>query len=317
MQTGEKNPKLHLALGFDENFIVPIYALFTSIFYNNRKNYIVFHVIATGLTIQQQDELRSYCEVNNSEIIFYQIDEDYVKSLVYIPDETHFTIATYYRLFFHMMLPPEVEKLLYIDSDTIVLGDLATLFNIDIGTAPIGAVPDSYPQIRYDLGMSKREDYFNAGVLLINIPTWKLHKVTENAIDFIAKFPEKIKYVDQDALNATLINKWYRLDKKYNLTWFDVSLQVPKNELVKDKVIIHYTTAQKPWNCLTRNKLRSYYHKYLKLSPKKHEAKYVDFSWTPEVLRVFLRLRIKELYFDYKIDKALPIKGWINAKLDY
>jgi lipopolysaccharide biosynthesis glycosyltransferase len=153
----------------------------------------------------------------------------------------------------------------------------------------------------------------NAGILLIDTKNWKEQKVTERALQFILDYPDKIQYVDQDALNATLIDEWFKIDKRYNLSYLYVSLQVPGKELIKDAVIVHYTTSLKPWHCLARNKLRYLYHHYLKLSPRSNERKYIDFKWTPGIVRTFIRMRIKEFYFDKEIYKIFPIKSWINA----
>jgi lipopolysaccharide biosynthesis glycosyltransferase len=306
---------LHIALGFDENYIVPIYALLTSIFYNNRDSAIIFHVIATGLNEIEKDDIKEYVRKNNAEIFYYSVNEEEVRKSVYIPANTHFTIATYYRLFFPSLMTGNVQKLLYIDSDTIVTGNLKELYNIDIGNAPIGAATDSGPHPGEALGIKGKENYFNAGVLLINIKNWREQMVTENALKFLAQYPEKIKYVDQDALNATLIDRWFRIDNKYNVTWFDVSLQVPKKELIKDTIIIHYTTPNKPWHCLARNKLRTLYHHYLKLSPKRGERRYTDFEF--KNIYVFLRIRIKEFYFDHQINRIIPIKKWMEPSEVY
>nr|MBA2761518.1 glycosyltransferase family 8 protein [Segetibacter sp.] len=240
-------------------------------------------------------------------------NEDEVRKSVIVPPDSQFTIATYYRLYFHALIPEGIDKLLYIDTDTIVIGDLKELYNIDIGNAPIAAVADPVPELRSDLGLYKEGQYFNAGVLLIDIKNWREQKVTENALQFILDHPEKIQYVDQDALNATLIDKWFRIDKKYNLSYLYVSLQVPAKALIKDAVIIHYTTSLKPWHCLAKNKLRYLYQRYLKMSPKSNEKKYIDFKWTLPIVRTFVRMRIKEFYFNKEIYKIFPIKGWINA----
>jgi lipopolysaccharide biosynthesis glycosyltransferase len=309
---------LHIALGFDENYIVPIYALFTSIFINNRTNAIIFHVIVTGISQLEKDKLIDYVKQNKADILFYEINEDEVKKVVYIPDGTHFTIATYYRLFLPALLPPEITKLLYIDADTVVIGNLQPLYDVDLGGVPLAAAVDTFPSlVREDLGINEENSIFNAGVLLIDTKNWLNQKVTENAIDFILKFPEKIKYVDQDALNATLINKWYKLDSKYNFLSFEVILQKPSKHLVRDKVIIHYNTPQKPWHCLAPNKLRYLYHFYLRKSPKSQEKKYTDFKWTIKNVWIFMRMRIKEYYFDHEIDKIFPIKSWRDAKQYY
>lgn len=303
---------MHIGLAFDNNYVVPVYALLASIFHHNISADIVFHVIATGLENLERFNLEKYITDSESQVFFYEIDEDLVKSKTVIPAIGHFTIAVYYRLFFPSVIDQKIKRLLYLDTDIIVHGSLKNLFHIDIGGAPLGAVPDSSPFIREDLGIKEQGQYFNSGVLLINTQQWREQQVTENALKFVLANPKKVKWVDQDALNATLIGRWFRLDNKYNFTLFDVKLQVPTKELIKDKVIIHYTSSNKPWHFLTRNKLRYLYFFHLKRSPKSGEKKYVDFKWDLKKVYIFLRIRLKEFYFDNSIDKFLPVKKWMD-----
>lgn len=307
--------KLHIALAFDESYITQVYALINSIFYNNRDNFLVFHVIATGINDAEKKGLQKFIIANNSEIYFYNIDEEHLGNHLYTSDA--YSIATYYRLFFPSLLPSYINKVLYLDSDIIVIGDLKELYNIDTGNLPIAVASDPCLDVRHELNIHSSEEYFNAGVMLINIKTWIDQEVTENAVKYLIDNPEKIKLVDQDALNATLIGKWYKIDRRFNFTWLHEYLQTPTKILLKDVVIIHYITPKKPWHFLTRNKFRYLYHYYLKKSPKAYEKKYVDFKWSLKNAYVFLRIRFKEFYFDNKINKIIPVKKWMRYSQEY
>ncbi|MFY7944385.1 MAG: glycosyltransferase family 8 protein, partial [Crocinitomicaceae bacterium] len=100
--------------------------------------------------------------------------------------------------------------------------------------------------------------YFNSGVMLINLRKWREENIESKFLEFINEKPEKIKYWDQDVLNFCLKNKWLRLPQKYNLTHFffypDVyppayfgMKQDEFEKSVKDPIIIHFTSHQKPW----------------------------------------------------------------------
>lgn len=311
MPNHNSNNKIHIALALDKNYAVHVYALLASIFDNNKKNEIVFHVIATGVSKLEKEKLKEYILGEESDIIFYEINEEELRKKFYI--HSHYSIATYYRLFFASLIAPEIERLLYIDCDTIVIGDLNELYNVEMGNAPLAAVPDPILIVRHELGIHSLQDYFNAGVMVMHAPNWREQHVSENAINFLQTNPEKTTMLlEQDALNATLIGKWLRIDRKYNFTWLAEYLQVPTQELLKDVVIVHYITDKKPWYFLTRNKFRYLYHYYLKKSPKANEKKYVDFKWGLKNTWVFIRIRIKELYFDKKIDKILPVRKWME-----
>ena len=290
---------MHLAITFDQNYLSQFYSLSCSIFKNNETETLVFHVIATGLLPSQKEQIIAYVNAENAEINFYDVDENFTKQFVIT--NGNYTNAVYYRLFFPFLISESVEKLLYIDTDTIVVNSLSELFNLDLKDYPLAAVYDNYVKKNQNIGILEEEKYFNSGVMLINLPKWKALKISEQAINFLQKFPEKITYVDQDALNAILIDNWLKIDFKYNLMFSylptDVSLKALK-EYVKDKVIIHYT-LQRPWFYICSNRLRFLYEYYLNQSPSPSKKVLVDFSVYK--IPAFIKMRIKEIYFDSKL----------------
>ncbi len=100
------------------------------------------------------------------------------------------------------------------------------------------------------LGIAHKVDYFNSGVLLMNITEWKKQQITKKAIQFLQDFPKNILIADQDALNAVLKNNWLKISNRFNLTYFDVPADLPERQLkayLKDKVIIHFTPKFRPF----------------------------------------------------------------------
>jgi lipopolysaccharide biosynthesis glycosyltransferase len=315
--TDPLNSEIHICLAFDQNYLTPVYVLLTSVFYNNKQNGLVFHFIATGITKEEQADLKRFIQTNKADVLFYPIDEAYIEKNITLRKGLHYTLATYHKLLFANLVPESIERLIYIDADAVVIDDLRGLYQINIDGFPVGAVADPYPVIRKELGIHQQGSYFNAGVLLINTKYWRDQKITEKALQFAIQHPDKLRFEDQDALNAVLLDNWVEIDQRYNVNWLDVKLQVPRKELIKDKVIIHYTSQWKPWHCLARNKLRGLYHFYLKLSPRSYEKKYTDFKWQIGIIKSYVRIRAKEFYFDKRIDKLVPIKSLKMATRDY
>lgn len=297
-----KSNTIHIAISIDENYITPFYVLLTSIFLNNKENGIVIHSITTGIDKTQENEIADYIRQKDGEIYFYDIDQKHLSGLV-IPESMWLTVATYYRLFFPALVPEEIEKLLYIDADTVVIKDLKEFYGINIGSKPVGAVSDKIRKPRPELGHDNTENYFNAGVMLMNISEWKKQEVTEKALQFVYDFPERIISPDQDALNAVLIDNWHRLDERYNVRHLDIPPYLGKQDIdlfLKDKVIIHFTGGiHKPWCALGKNRLRYLYHDYLKKSPRYFEKKYVDVRLTGYFVYAFARLRFVEAVRNY------------------
>ncbi|GEO03934.1 LPS 1,2-glucosyltransferase [Adhaeribacter aerolatus] len=302
----EQENKIHIALAFDQNFIVPFYVLITSIFHNNKKNNIVLHAIAAGVDNREREKITRFVQENQSQIYFYELDKANVDALV-LPDNVHFSAATYYRLFFPSLVPADIKKLLYIDTDTVVVGDLAELYRVNVDSVPAAAALDAKISLRPDLGISTKGHYFNAGVMLINTELWKSQHILEKALQFLNDFPEKIEWADQDALNALLQNNIVQVSNRFNITFYDIPKYLTRQEFdafIKDKVIIHYTTQNKPWMMTCTNRLRYIYHYYLKLSPFATQQKYIDFKINKSYFLKYLKVRLKEFLIDNGVIRA-------------
>jgi lipopolysaccharide biosynthesis glycosyltransferase len=300
---------IHIAMAFDQNYITPFYVLLTSIFLNNKGNSIHFHVILTGASADERAVMASYVEQHDGKLFFYTIPEESVHGFV-IPEGSYITIATYYRLFLPALLPNHVTTLLYLDTDVLVLKDLFELCTLDLGSLPAAAVADAEMKLRPDLSIYSRDDYFNAGVLLINLAEWKQQQISEKAANFLREFPEKIKFVDQDALNAVLVGNWLKLDTRYNV----FPSQIPYgsrevNAFEKDKAIIHFVET-KPWLYWCRNRLRHLYYYYHKKSPRHAEDIFFGQNFSLAMVKSLTQIKAVDLYYEY----PFLMKNWRQIK---
>jgi lipopolysaccharide biosynthesis glycosyltransferase len=293
---------IQLGIAFDQNYLVPFYALATSIFTHNTGEHIVVHAIATGITEEEKRSLETFFEQHGAKIHFYQIDEQVVQQFVVTGK---WTAAVYYRLYFPFLVPPDVERLLYLDTDIIVVNNLRSLYEADLEGKPVAAVYDNYVKTAPQLGIRNEGAYFNSGVLVIDIGKWKDQKVSEKAFDYLMNFPDRINFVDQDALNAVLIGNWKKLDYRFNLLRSYIPDGMSKKEqrdFLKDKVVIHYT-LDRPWKMLCKNPFRHLYHRNLKLSPYKTRRMFDDYSWAK--MPYYIRIKLTDLYFNLPWVQAL------------
>jgi UDP-D-galactose:(glucosyl)LPS alpha-1,3-D-galactosyltransferase len=132
--------------------------------------------------------------------------------------------AVYTRLSIPDVIPEET-RVLYLDADTMVLGDLRPLLREPLLGSPVGAVLDAQnPTIGYgialpgweQLGIPLGREYFNSGVMLIDLARCRKLKVFETAHRFLAEHPDKARFWDQDALNVAVANNWRRLESRWN-----------------------------------------------------------------------------------------------------
>ena len=138
-----------------------------------------------------------------------------------------FTLAAMYRFLIPQVLPADVEKAIYLDSDTIVNLDINELWQIEPGDKPLGAVAEEIADSFSHKGNSatnpltvngfvKCEDYFNSGMLLMNLEL--LRREEENlrrGVKFIAEISQR-GYFDQDVLNYVFSKTYLKLPAKFN-----------------------------------------------------------------------------------------------------
>ncbi len=294
--------QIHVGIAYDQNYLPQFYALAASIFARNRQHEVVIHAIVTGVTESSRADIAKYVGSNGAQIHFYEVDEEQLSKYVLV---NKWTPAVYYRLMFPLLVPADVTKLLYIDSDTLVLNDLSKLYDQNTDNFPVAAVYDNYVKKQELLGIMEEGQYFNSGVLLMNIPMWNEQRISEQCFDYLAKYPERIRFVDQCALNAVLKNNWKKMDYRMNCLHSYLPDGMSRNEMrtfIRDVVILHFT-LQRPWKMLCSNPYRKLYHYYLASSPYELKEKYVDYSIkkTPH----FLKIRAMELYFNMPVVQKL------------
>lgn len=298
--------QLHIALAFDENYLNQFFTLASSIFSNHEPGEIFFHVIASGIPASKLKEIENYAAQQGNTIHFYSVDESTIKKFVLVNQWTH---AVYLRLFFPLVVPEPVSKILYLDVDTVVVNPLYELWSFDLGTLPLAAVYDNYVKTQPKIGITQEGEYFNSGVMLINVPRWNALSISEKTMAYLHHNPEKILFVDQCGLNAVLKGLWVKLPEKFNFIYSRVPASASINELkslVKSIVIVHYT-LHRPWQMLCRNRLAYLYFHYRSLLPKQLTGKrYTDFSLAK--IPAFIKIKLINLYFD------LPFLGFLWRK---
>jgi len=161
------------------------------------------------------------------------------------------TSASYLRILIPDLLPPEAEKAIYLDSDTVVLGDLERLWDILMEGNPILAARDAFLG-----GRDPDGSYFNSGVLVFDLGVWRKQGLSASALALAGEAGRKPERHDQDALNAVCRGRWGELDPRWNQqTYFhyygrggqNPFLPAAYRELIERPHIVHYATPRKPW----------------------------------------------------------------------
>ena len=173
--------------------------------------------------------------------------------------------AAYARLFIPFVLPPGLDRALYLDSDLIVRRCVGELFDSPLGDfAALGVADAGSPYVCSLYGVPYWSRYgrraddvnFNSGVLLLNLAAWRDEDITGAAVEYLTDGRHQF-LVDQEAINAVLPGRIGEINPRWNVQTehFQPAHQatLPLDEaqlaeLIKDPWIVHFTTAVKAWS---------------------------------------------------------------------
>lgn len=248
---------------FVQHFLVALNSLIDSNTSVNLEVYLLNKDVSESSKLLIRNNVASF----QVRIYFIQVNMETYKNLM---TSEHITIDAYFRLAIPDLLPPDIDRVIYLDCDTVITGSLETLWNMDLQNKAFAAVPDLDNIRNIEMGLGNTPT-FNSGVMVINLKKWRQEGTTIKLFRFLEKFPEKIKFHDQDALNEVLLNDILELPVKWNLTTPYIRIQAGKNEashnLLEIPAIIHFNGNVKPWHYRLRHPYKHYYYKYLSVTP--------------------------------------------------
>ena len=282
-----KNNKICIELHTDNNYVMPTIVTLASLFANkNPKSEYEVRVLGNKLTDQNINLLKR--QLNGRGCVI-----PHVSSLAKF-EGTHPHVSS--TDLFKFDLPDVLsdwDKVLYIDTDMVIQNDLSELFNIELGDAYIAAVKDMagmYENHHNRLGL---KNYFNAGMMLMNLKKMRAEKIGEKLTDY-KLHKDAGHFMSQDALNYTFHENVIWLSPKYNwmapnqinfsvreiAKFYDITEKSVLN-MDNTAVIVHLTNRKKPWaykDTWGHDLWKHYYkksvlkHKRLKLVDDKYQT---------------------------------------------
>lgn len=257
---------MNILITSDSKYLKQILVLLKSIELNNIGRHNVY-------LMYRESEKMILSGVNKDvfNINYIEVDDKYLDE--YPQLEKRYPVEIYYKLIAHLHLPKDIDRILYLDPDIVVKGDISEFYNYDfndnyyVATSHVKMACKKFNDIR--LGLGKEIPYINVGVLLINLEALRKIDVKGDIDEFLKNNRYKMMLPDQDIISCLYGNKAIILDDIiYNLGEknFRQRRLVDKNmniDFVEDNVkIIHYYGRNKPWNKNYRGVLNKYYNEY-------------------------------------------------------
>lgn len=265
----------------DDNFVKYTMVSMRSIMDNASRDYkYVIHILNTNICDEMKKAVMDMTE-ENFEIRFEDVTGYLTSISDKLPLRDYYSKTTYFRMFIAEMFP-EYEKAIYIDSDTIVNGDISELYLHDLKDNYVGAANEQVmiqenvygEYVEKVLGID-RYHYFNAGLLLINCEQFRKNHVLDQFVDLLHTYNFVVTQ-DEDYLNLICKDRVLWLEQPWNTEVFG-EIAYPESEFK----MIHYIMVSKPWH-YEGAKYSEHFWRYAKETAVYDEIKEVLANYTDE-----------------------------------
>ena len=285
-----------LVLAADDGYAMPLAVTVRSVLDHVGSDQMpLLYILDGGLTPASKERLhRSWPELSRDRIRWIKVDEASTREF---PAVGHLTAATNYRLLLSELLPTHVARVIYLDADLVCEVDIRRLWmhplegKIAAAACDVGApyfdsdcmlknasrcVPllaAARPIRNYrELQLPAESQYFNAGVMLIDMRLWRESGVSAKCLDCVRQNKDMVLWADQYTLNVVLTGQWTPIDIRWNQgshifqfpKWNDSPFDEKTYEEIRtDPYFIHFSAPIKPWHWNCSHPFRSHFYRYL------------------------------------------------------
>lgn len=242
-----------------ESYAAPLAVrLHSALSHVSRDRAVTAYVLDCGIGAESLERIKACLGAAHpkAQVVTVPLTENHFAGLT---PRGRYPLAVFARLFIAEVLPRTVSRVLYIDSDTVVTEDVAPLFDLDMAGFPLMAVRDvddavELVRLRRDFPAARlgpSAGYMNAGVLLMDLTTWRDIGLAEQALDVLRLRGTDCPLLDQDAINIVAAEDWQPLPEKWNNQIFgkqQVFAALP--DAAGPCGILHYIGKSKPWKTL-------------------------------------------------------------------
>jgi len=265
---------MNILVTLDSNYILPLKVMLKSMFYNNKNENFTIYLMHSSITDEEIKDLEEYIARDGHKLEVVYLDDEYFKDA---PTLLHYTRAMYYRLLAFKFLPQDMDRILYLDPDTLVINPLRELYETDLtGYLYAAAYHDliAVKEInRIRLMPYEIDAYYNSGILLMNLDLQRQVIDEKEIFEFVEKNHRKLIMPDQDILNClyskqikTLDEKLYNYDARYYRYYKFMDDEWDMDRVIRATVIIHFCGKKKPWTKDYSGRFHALYKHYEKMA---------------------------------------------------
>lgn len=285
---------MNIIIAINENYIEPAKTMLYSLGCQ-QKEPLVIYLLQSSICKEKLDEFSTFLKTRCHAVLeVVPVDPTLFAN---VPKQKWLSEETYYRLVSFALLPECVDRVLWLDGDIIVKGNISDLYDADFDDKYAVVCAEDSMKHHARLGLNERHRYFNAGVVLYNMAAIRRDFSVQDIFTCIEQHKAHLDLMDQDILNVLFENRVKYADAQvYNNEAFGFRvLSRAKIEEIEHKAkIIHYKGSKKPWNPKGANWADKYWWKYeTKRGGRGRATLQYGFLHTPVKIWYVLR----EIYF--------------------
>lgn len=273
---------IHIACCSNEKLAPMFGVVMTSVGINVKSDDVMMYLLHNGLKDKTIKRLNKIAERFHIALELMEINTSLLKDCPTNKKLHYADIMMYARFLLPSMLP-DLDKVIYLDCDLVINGDLKDLWDFDVNGVAVAMAPDHLYKDATTLERLKMTngEYLNSGVIVMNLEYWRKHNVQNRVLSFIEDNGKDLIYFDQDALNVTLQNERRKLPIKYDCTPYHLLRNLDNfpseihEEIRKARIaptIFHYMGPTKPWSLGSYVPGKELFKKYQRLSGWRHYA---------------------------------------------
>lgn len=310
----------------DNNYVWLMGISVISLFENNRHiEDLKVYLIGENISYENKHELKRIANTYGREVVVIDVPRLNIPPSL---TSKRWPLSAFTRLFSGVILPKDVEKILYLDCDTIITGDISELDNIQFnGNIAMGVKDCISGTYKKNIGLEKNSPYINAGVLLLDMNALRKVDINADIERYINKYEKLINYADQDILNGMFKGKIGELSPKFGVITIEFvhsyeeiqRLRRPTNFYEREVLeaaktnpsIIHFTTNMRvvrPWFLNSNHPMKNEFEKYMNMSVWKNRE-------LPELVFESKEAKIIGVIMKFPRCIAYRVLGIIHAEL--
>jgi lipopolysaccharide biosynthesis glycosyltransferase len=269
---------LHVACAADADYAPHSAAMLHSALARRGESQMRIHYLHGPLfPVRSAELIREMVAGAGGAITYHEIADDRIAGL---PEMDFVTAAMWYRIFLPELLPG-VDRILYLDVDTIAMDSLEPLWEVDVAQSHVAAVTNvfymrSHAERPVQLGIEP-SDYFNSGVVMMNLDLMRRDSSTEALFEYATAHAGELAWPDQDVLNVVLGGDRVPLHPRWNcmssILLFPWAAEVFGADTVEEARrhpgIRHFEgpTINKPWHYGCESPMRDAYFEHRRQTP--------------------------------------------------